>query len=80
MVNTYELNNYHYSAVIDACTKTGKWTMALKLIRDMAQNRVESNTITYCAAISACEKGQAFLKLGQGEPEKARRSQNPRRC
>ena len=39
------------------CEKRGEWQEALKLFNEMDGKRVPRNTITYSAAISACEKG-----------------------
>ena len=39
-----------------ACEKAAKWEEAVKLLRGMAQKRVDPDVISYNAAISACEK------------------------
>ena len=62
-----------YGATLSACEKGGEWEKArrlvkvkmntisppeaLELLRVMVQCKVEMNTITISAAISACEKG-----------------------
>lgn len=50
------VNGFHYGAAINACEKCGEWDQALELLREMAHDRVEPNTITCSSAISACGK------------------------
>ena len=39
------------------CEKIKDWKGALDLLREMDQERVPKNEITYSSAISSCEKG-----------------------
>ena len=45
-----------YTPAISACEKGKQPDKALELLEDMQRRGLEPNTITYSAAISACEK------------------------
>jgi pentatricopeptide repeat protein len=50
-------NVFHYNALINVCEKIKDWKRALDLLRQMDEEGVAKNEITYSSAISACEKG-----------------------
>jgi pentatricopeptide repeat domain-containing protein 1 len=43
--------------LINVCEKIKDWKRALELLRQMDDEGVAKNEITYSSAISACEKG-----------------------
>ena len=50
---------------ISACEKGGRWQLALSLLAELGEGRVQNSTITCNAATGACEKGgQWQLALG----------------
>ncbi|CAJ1339016.1 unnamed protein product [Effrenium voratum] len=51
-----ETNNFHYSAAMSACEKSGDWQLALSLLAEM-QELMDPNAVSVNVAISACEKG-----------------------
>ena len=50
-------NVFHYNALINVCEKIKDWKRALDLLRQMDEEGVVKNEITFSSAISACEKG-----------------------
>ena len=50
-------NVFHFNALINVCEKIKDWKRALDLLRQMDEEGVTKNEITYSSAISACEKG-----------------------
>jgi len=52
-----EQDVYIASIAITSCRHACEWGTALDILRKMTADRVELNTITYCAAVSACGKG-----------------------
>ncbi|CAE7418202.1 unnamed protein product [Symbiodinium sp. CCMP2456] len=55
--HSLDVNCFHYTSVISACEKRGKWKIALTLLGSMKDEEVFPSEVTYNAAISACAKG-----------------------
>lgn len=48
------------SSAITACERGQQWEKAIGLLKEMREQRVQPNVITYNAAMSACEKGDSW--------------------
>lgn len=59
-----DLNVFHYSTAISACSRSGELSTAMGLFRDMKLNHVQPNVYTYTSLITACGKtGDVDLAL-----------------
>ena len=50
----------HYTKSIGSLGRASKVVQALECLKEMRHKGLKPNTITYNAAISACEKGQRW--------------------
>lgn len=48
------------NATISACGNSERWQIALRLLNEMWQDKVDTDTVTHNAAISACEKSRQW--------------------
>lgn len=60
-----------YNASISACEKKGLWQLSLALLTEALQSHLQVTTISFSAAIGACERAQRAVKENNAETRAA---------